>query len=695
MRMQLSHVDRDLAIRFNSFYLQEKKIIQSWFFERGLGAIFANCLGQTLSLEAVTCWLMVLVLGLWSGPWSAVGIFTRLLMILLMVLGFRAMLQKSLERQHLPNLLRSDLRLKSARTRVRSKATGEYFLGYTSDKAKEVWVAQDEMMRHFLIAGMTGVGKTVASNLLMAQQMAKGGGLLWVDGKLDPHNITFFFQLAKWLGRESDVRIINPADPELSNTYNFVLYGSADEVASRILTTFGAATSSAGADYYKQAANQGLICILAVLKWLNLSYNCMDLAILLSHPKALEDLNKRVQAQGNLGREASAFALFLESCGDTSRKAQSPQLDTKKLRDLFGGIAGRLFVFGSGTCGEITGSYTPDINLFESICANELIYCALPSMGQHVTAQNFGKMLTGDLRSAIAKVQALPLDDRPNPPFMVWLDEVASYASAQALAAPFQQARSAGLSIGVGFQEHASMQELGPSFLGTIMGNTYSKLFFKPAELETATVWSKLLGTQSAMESRQTRAVVSSSERSVVASKPFGQLLKTKTESYTETQVQWERVSVQQLTRLGQGHAVFLSGGTHLYDLKIPMIEFSHSLKALLGDVKIQRPPAASKHDHWIKTRAFSDQGAHSSQRLNGSVKGLFLQHHYRDWVSAAAFDEDSRVASSVSREKQLRQEWAKQKFQNLAALRPHPPQPNQALDLQESLDTEVKVQDA
>jgi DNA polymerase III delta prime subunit len=693
--MLLSHEDRGLEIGFDTFYQQEKKIIQSWFIEQDLGAFLLDCLGQTLSLESALCGLLVLALSLWVGPWSGVGIFTHMLMLLLMVLGFRTMVQRSLEGQHFPNLLQSELRLKSARTRTSCKGQGHYFLGYTSDKAKEVWVGQDEMMRHFLIAGMTGVGKTVASNLLMAQQMAKGGGLLWVDGKLDPHNITFFFQLAKWLGRESDVRIINPAHPELSNTYNFVLYGSADEVASRILTTFGAATSSAGADYYKQAANQGLICILAVLKWLNLSYNCMDLAILLSHPKALEDLNKRVHAQGNLGREASAFALFLESCGETNRKTQLPQLDTKKLRDLFGGIAGRLFVFGSGTCGEITSSYTPDINLFESICANELIYCALPSMGQHVTAQNFGKMLTGDLRSAIAKVQALPLDERPNPPFMVWLDEVASYASAQALAAPFQQARSAGLSIGVGFQEHASMQELGPSFLGTIMGNTYSKLFFKPAELETATVWSKLLGTQKAMESRQTSAVVSSNGSDAMFFKPFGQLIKTKTESTIDSQTQWQRVSVQQLTRLGQGHAVFLAGGTHLYDLKIPMIEFSHALQAQLGGVKIQRPPTPSKHDHWIKTHAFSDQGAHSSQRLNGSIKGLFLQHHYRDWVSAVAFDGDSRAASSVSREKQLRQEWAKQKFQNLAALRPHTPPANQALDLQESVDSEVKVQDA
>jgi hypothetical protein len=281
-------------------------------------------------------------------------IFTFLLMLLLQILVLKSLLERACDKLQWPNVLHSEMRIKSARTRMGCVQT-DYFLGYTSDQAKPVWLGQDEMMRHFLIAGMTGVGKTVASNLLMAQQMAKGGGLLWVDGKLDPQNMTHFFHMAKWLGRESDVRIINPANPELSNTYNFVLHGSAQEVAARILTTLGASSSSPGADYYKQAANQGLVSILGVLKWLKVAYNCMDLAILLSHPKALEDLFKRVQVHGNWGREASAFVLFLESCSDVARKSQSVAIDARKLRDLFGGVAGRLFVFGSGTCGEITG----------------------------------------------------------------------------------------------------------------------------------------------------------------------------------------------------------------------------------------------------------------------------------------------------------------------------------------------------
>ncbi len=166
-----------------------------------------------------------------------------------------------------------------------------------------------------MVGGMTGVGKTVSATLLMAQQMSKGGGVLWVDGKLDPDNMEMFFHLAKWLGRESDVRIIHPSNPALSNSYNFIAQGSPDQVASRILSTIPSTQTNAGSDYYKQAANQGLICVLGVIECLGLSYNCMDLAILLTHPKALLELDDMVNAHLQARPQAhspavAAFKLF-------------------------------------------------------------------------------------------------------------------------------------------------------------------------------------------------------------------------------------------------------------------------------------------------------------------------------------------------------------------------------------------------
>jgi len=146
---------------------------------------------------------------------------------------------------------------------------------------------------------------------------------------------------------------------------------------------------------------------------------------------------------------------------------------------------------------------------------------------------------------------------------------------------------------------------------------------------------------------------------------------------------------------LGQGHAVFLSAGTHLYDVKIPMLEFSHALQVELGEVKIQRPPTAAKHDQWIKAHAFNEQGGHSERRLDGRVKGLFLQHDYRHLLSLSWFDETDHSSPNGSQGHALRQASAKNKFQNLAALRPKPVPGDAAEELKTLGPTDQKVPDA
>lgn len=64
-----------------------------------------------------------------------------------------------------------------------------FLIGYTTDTGEPVYVDDVHSMRHMLIIGMTGVGKTVLGMLLMYQQILRGGGLLFVDGKLDSDNL--------------------------------------------------------------------------------------------------------------------------------------------------------------------------------------------------------------------------------------------------------------------------------------------------------------------------------------------------------------------------------------------------------------------------------------------------------------------------------------------------------------------------
>ena len=669
-----------------------------WLREEGLAQLLQRYPSDPQSLRALA--VMGLGLGL-SGAAGLAGLgglgglgegwMIQALSLSLSAWGARRASQHALASLQWPNVLPSELGLQSDPSphgMGETKRSRAYLMGYTVDKGLPIHLSAQHLSRHFMAAGMTGVGKTVSSTLLMAQQMSKGGGVLWVDGKLDPENMEMFFHLAKWLGREGDVRIIHPSDSSLSNTYNFIAHGTPDQVASRILSTIASTQNNAGSDYYKQAANQGLMCLLGAIQWLGLSYNCMDLAILLTHPKALLELDQMINARMHLTRSRhepciASFKLFLESCRSAHPLSGKMQIDTRKLRELFGGVAGRLFVYGSGSCGEVTHTYHSEVNLYEGMKEGQLIYCALPTMGQHLSAQNFGKMLLGDLRSAIAKLQELPKASRPDPPFLIWLDEVASYGNASALATPFQQARSAHIALGVGFQEHASVEELGPSFLSTILGNTYNKLLFKPSDPHTTKAWAEMIGRHRVLETQVSEQSTRAKGFNFLGLNLNPRVSVSQSKTFSHREREEYRLSVERLARLDVGQAVLLHGASQLYDLRIPKLSFEGEMKRELGGVVIQRSWAQLKKQTFTRERsALKDQ--HPGQDMGAPgpkttdqedplplergfplERGLFFYKKYETFLSELAvmpWVEDPRASQEDQR---------KRKFQKLGSLHP------------------------
>jgi hypothetical protein len=650
----------------------QAKLLQ-WLRSEGLGALFKQYPVGLESLRSLGVMGLGLALSGAAGlePAGVLGALS----LSLSAWGASNSAKHFLEHLKWPAFLNSDLGLQSAQGPLGSPLASNphaYLMGYTVDKGQAIHLSAEHLSRHFMVGGMTGVGKTVSATLLMAQQMSMGGGVLWVDGKLDPDNMEMFFHLAKWLGRESDVRIIHPSNPALSNSYNFIAKGSPDQVASRILSTIPSTQTNAGSDYYKQAANQGLICVLGVIECLGLAYNCMDLAILLTHPKALLELDDMVNAHLQANPQAhspsvASFKLFLESCKSAHALNGRVQIDTRKLRDLFGGVAGRLFVYGSGRCGEVTNSYNSEVDLFEGMREGQLIYCALPTMGQHLSAQNFGKILLGDLRSAVAKLQELPKADRPDPPFLIWLDEVASYGSANALATPFQQARSAHIALGVGFQEHASLEELGPSFLSTILGNTYNKLLFKPSDPQTTKAWAEMIGRQRVFEHSVSKQQTRSRAFDFLGLGLNAKVMHSQSQTQTRREREEYRLSVERLARLDVGQAVLLHGATQLFDLRIPKLSFLPQMKQELGAVVIQRPVSKFKPKsagvESLKMRRAAPKVGQPSQGQSPGHGGLYFYKKYEHFLTELApLGRDTASAQEETR---------RAKFQKLGGLNP------------------------
>jgi hypothetical protein len=455
-------------------------------------------------------------------------------------------------------------------------------LGYCVDTGEEIVIPLEYWMRHNLIIGQSGVGKTVLGEWVMFQQIVKGGGLMWIDGKLDTDNLTSLRNMCAWCGRQDDLLVINPGNPDMSNTYNPILFGDADEVADRILALMPSAQNNPGADYFRQAAKQGLTTLIGAVQKTGRAYNFMDLTILLQNQKALAWLENLVPPNSH---ERKQLSIFLEQF-KTVVKDGSVNIDLKKLKDTLGGVSGRLHTFGSGNFGAITNSYAPDVDLFDAVKNNKIIYVMLPTMGKQEAASNFGKMTIGDFRTVISWIQALPKPQRPWPPFLGFFDEAGSYVT-DSWSRMFEQSRAAHLVMLPAVQTVANFEAISDELRSMVMGNTWTKVFFKIGENETGDRAAEMIGKE-----MQVAYSLSSSEGGGKQFNPHpGGGAKGKSDSdsfgYSERAEEGYKVSPDDLGALDLGECVVTYGKSNVYHCKVPRITFDKSFVEGLGPVEL------------------------------------------------------------------------------------------------------------
>lgn len=439
-------------------------------------------------------------------------------------------------------------------------------IGYTTDTHTPIRIPYDLFMRHLALVGASGVGKTTLGMWLIWQQIVSGGGLTFIDAKLDVDTRDMLGYLARMAGREDDVYILNIGDPEHSNTYNPILNGSAFEVASRLMNLQPSAENNAGADHYRQSAFQALTTIIGALKAAKLRYHFTDLTILLQSAPAMEAVLRQVPP----GEERMALEVFLDKYRRADNKGGGTTLDVNKMKDTLGGMAGRLSTFSQGSFGKIFNTYAPEIDLTEIIKGNKILYIMLPTMGMDTAALNVAKMALSDVRTAVAAVQALPKARRPWPPYMIFADEMGSYVM-EGIARLFEQARSGRIAMLPGFQSFGNLRAVSPEFADIILQNTWSKALFRFGSSDSGEVAAEMIGkirkyvysiSQSESEGASAQFLRAAPQSSESASGGMG-------ESWREEQDY--RVSPAHLAGLGIGQCI-LTIGSRTYHLKVPRI---------------------------------------------------------------------------------------------------------------------------
>jgi len=444
-------------------------------------------------------------------------------------------------------------------------------VGYTQDKFFPVDIANMYLQRHTAIIGQSGVGKTTLGEFMLWQQIVRGGGFIFIDAKLDAETRDKLNYMMTVTGRAGDFYVLNVDSPENSNSYNPLISGDSDEVSSRLLNLLPSSENSPGADFYRSSAGYALTVLVGALKAAKKRYHFSDLSIILQSARAMAELERLVPAGAP---ERMTLQVFLD--GFRKKGKEGVQIDVDRIKQVLGGMSGRIAQFAQGKFGKVFNTYTPEIDLTDIVRNNKCLYVMLPTMGKDTAALNLGKMILSDLRTAVYNIQSLAKIYRPNPPFIVFADEMGSYVM-PGIKTLFEQARSASICMVPAFQTFANLSQVSPDFADIIIGNTWNKILFKFASKDSPEMAAEIIGKTKKYAYSLSVSESEGNSAQDLRGTPQGSSSKSGGTAESYRQSEEFRVTPDQLRSLGMGEAFVLSG-PRVFHIKTPMLEFPTTL---------------------------------------------------------------------------------------------------------------------
>ena len=483
-------------------------------------------------------------------------------------------------------------------------------LGIVQDTGEEFWLPDAFLIRHGWILGQSGYGKTVVMMLMLYQQMMRGGGAMFMDAKMSAADLLTIHYMAFATGRAQDLYVLNPGNPAMSNTWNPCADGLSLEKASRIMAVIEDTGNNA---FYRGEAFRALLVLLSALDASGYRYTFSDLCIMFQSEKAFAFVETSLHQSLAAAKDKKAIfaALTFFSAFKTKDKEGNSVYNMDKVKNTFSALASKMQAFASGYFGEVMNTYYPDVRLFEIIRRKKILVVQLPTMGMDEAAVIFGHMFVADLRTALAATQALPDDEKPEPPFLFLGDEAGSYIAESWNRIP-EQVRSARFAFWLATQTPANFEAISPELKEMVTGNTYTKLFFNlgtPDALEEA---AEFIGKE--MQTLKSLSQTSSSSVNAQFLKvgpDFGQG-QSGGESFGEREQEGYRVAPDHLRELGLGECIVTYGGSTVCHLRVPMVQLSDELKAAAGQPVIKRRLPPNPHGQRVlglqdKLEAFLD----------------------------------------------------------------------------------------
>jgi hypothetical protein len=386
----------------------------------------------------------------------------------------------------------SPLRISRARDRrnVQSAwARDAVVLGYDAHANPWLWPDRVRVMQG-IVLGQTGSGKTTLLRNIITQDLVRRVGcagelhkipMVIFDGKGD---LEFFHSLVPHIlraGRLEDLRLLNPARPDVSILYN-PFHSDDDNYMAQVNMVFG--SFNLHDEFFAKHQLNYLADIVRVLTYTGLRYNFYDVIVMALDEKVLREQAERarhridhdpsISTQRRLNFEMSVKNL-LQSLEDRDRV---PKIQ---------GLLNECMTFLDDELSVITGRYE-DLLSIDDVIEQELILFVTLNINKNTEpVRALGKMLLQNLQLVIGKRYESEEQRRKidRPLFSVVLDEFAPFGYRN-FAQILQTARGTKSAFLFSMQSLPQLMQVGRGFKEDVTSAPNTTIILRTRDEETA-----------------------------------------------------------------------------------------------------------------------------------------------------------------------------------------------------------------
>ncbi len=410
------------------------------------------------------------------------------------------------------------------------QAGGIVFFGNESATNLELWFTNEDMRTHVLIFGSTGSGKTVTLVSLAYSALLQGSGFIYVDGKGDNSLFANTFSMARSMGREDDVLLVNfmtgardivgPQKTRISNTMNPFSMGSSSMCAQLVVSLMPSSSASPDGDMWMGRAIAFVEALMKILVYMR------DRGDLLLDAHSIRNyftlhklesiaLDKRFPLEGEK-------TVSIEDAPDVVLQPLANYLDTlpgfhpskkgkqsSEVLEQHGFITmqlTRVFTSLADTYGHILRTELPEVDFKDVVLNRRILIVLLPALEKAPEElSNLGKIIVASLKAMMAsglgeqvegtyqETIETKITNAPTP-FLCILDEYGYYA-VEGFAVVPAQARSLGFSAIFAGQDLPAFQKASKEEALSIGANTNIKICMKLEDpIETWDFFQKTAG---------------------------------------------------------------------------------------------------------------------------------------------------------------------------------------------------------